>query len=85
MKASEKAVQLYEQADHLDNPSNGIYSMTHHQKKQVAISIAKEVLETLNSPPIRNGNENHTLWKATVEYWNDVLFSCCCINTLKNK
>ena len=76
MNASEKAKELYEQANYLDHPSSGVYTMTHNQRKQVAIRIAKEVLATLDSPPIRNGNENHTLWKATVDYWSDVLFAC---------
>lgn len=76
MNASEKAKELFEQANYLDHPSNGVYTMTHNQRKQVAIRIAKEVLATLDSPPIRNGNENHMLWKATVDYWNDVLFAC---------
>jgi len=76
MNASEKAKELYEQANYLDHPLNGVYTMTHNQRKQVAIRIAKEVLATLDSQPIRNGNENHMLWKATVDYWNDVLFAC---------
>jgi hypothetical protein len=76
MNASEKAKELYEQANYLDHSSNGVYTMTHNQRKHVAIRISKEVLATLDSPPIRNGQENHMLWKATVDYWNDVLFAC---------
>ena len=40
--------------------------------KQNALIAVDEVLETLDSPPIRTGNENHMLWKATVDYWQEV-------------
>ena len=40
--------------------------------KQNALIAVDEVLETLDSPPIRTGNESHMLWKATVDYWKEV-------------
>ena len=40
--------------------------------EESALIAVDEIIETLNSPPIRQGNENHMLWKATLNYWEQV-------------
>jgi hypothetical protein len=47
--------------------------MTYESAIKCAINEVDGILKVLNSPPIRYGQENHMLWKATVDYWNQVL------------
>lgn len=54
-----KAIELY----------NKMYR-TDGEAKQCAIIACNEVLACLNSPPIKT---EHMLWKATNDYWQDVL------------
>jgi hypothetical protein len=56
-----------------------IKRMTYYQSgiinekdKQFSLIAVDEIIDTLNSPPIKLGSENHTLWKSTVDYWQQV-------------
>lgn len=72
MTPKEKAEELVNKMYHTDDTDYTDYVMTFAHAQQCALIAVDEILETLDSPPIRTGNESHMLWKATVDYWQQV-------------
>lgn len=70
MEAKEKAEELVLKYLKIDNNTKEWFNK--YIAKQCALIAVDEVLETLDSPPIRTGNESHMLWKGTVDYWQEV-------------
>lgn len=67
MTPKEKAKELYDNFYELYPEQDAQFIA-----KECALIAVDEILETLDSPPIKTGNESHMLWKATVDYWKEL-------------
>lgn len=77
MTPEEKAQEIlsnYSFVEYDQNNGVKIHNDTlHAAKKQCAIICVEQILQVLNSPPIKSGNENHMLWKSQVDYYQQVM------------